>query len=75
MKIKTEELELSNKTKDRFFSIIAHDLRNPISALLNLATVFSDNYSQMSNNQILSSIGVIIRSARHTSKLLENLLD
>jgi len=76
-KIHQREVQLlnTNRTKDRFFSIIAHDLRNPITALLNLATIFQDNYNTMTTKQVKHSTDILIKSVTHTGKLLENLLE
>ena len=72
-----EQLELKkvNKEKDRFFSIIAHDLKNPVGALLNTAEIFADFYQKMSVEEIEKNIKSMKNIAYHTYKLLENLLE
>ena len=70
-----EELAISNTTKDKFFSIIAHDLRNPITAMINVSTVFEDNYDEMSNEQTKDNINLLTRSSNHLATMLENLLN
>jgi len=75
LKQKSNELQLSNTTKDRFFSIIAHDLRNPISALQNLVSVFYDHHSKMTPKQVEDSTAVLLRSVTHNVTLLDNLLE
>jgi len=68
------ELKIANNTKDKFFSIIAHDLRNPIMAMLNIATVFDVHYHKMSASESKESINILIKATTHLSKMLENLL-
>ncbi|MDR0926513.1 MAG: HAMP domain-containing histidine kinase [Ignavibacteria bacterium] len=70
-----DKLSEANKTKDRFFSIIAHDLRNPLTALINLAEVFAEYYNTMSSNDVMRTIKIFNKSATHMGKLLENLFE
>jgi len=74
IRLREDQLANSNKTKDRFFSIIAHDLRNPITALQNLASIFHDHYATMSPKQVKQSTDILIKSTSHAGKMLENLL-
>ncbi|MDR0927101.1 MAG: PAS domain-containing sensor histidine kinase [Ignavibacteria bacterium] len=69
-----EELRLLNATKDKFFSIIAHDLKNPLTALINIAEVFSAFFNTMTSQEIESNIKILLNSAQHIHKLLDNLL-
>lgn len=70
----TKKLEQLNSTKDKFFSIIAHDLINPISAQYKLVKILKDNIEQFSKEDIIDIINEIEQSSSHTYKLLENLL-
>jgi signal transduction histidine kinase/ligand-binding sensor domain-containing protein len=63
-----------NATKDKFFSIIAHDLKNPFSSILGFCEILILRYSKYDDNKRLQLIGVINQSAQHIFKLLENLL-
>lgn len=69
-----EELEKSNNEKDKFFSIIAHDLRNPFVALLNSSELLEIYFNNMDDNEKLQLIKSIKNSAKNTYSLLENLL-
>jgi len=66
-------LELNN-TKDKFFSIIAHDLRNPYSSILGFAELLSEDLDDLSKDEIRDSIKIIHDSAKNSLNLLENLL-
>lgn len=75
IKEKQYELQKLNAEKDKFFSIIAHDLKNPIAALLNVSDVFADFYKNMSSEEVEINIKKMSNAAYHTHKLLENLLE
>jgi len=71
-----QDLAIANKSKNRFFSIIAHDLRNPIGSIMSLLTLitdsdFSDAQTNDEKEEILSELQ---KSAISTYNLLENLL-
>ncbi|MBN1925395.1 MAG: PAS domain S-box protein, partial [Prolixibacteraceae bacterium] len=75
LKKNAEELKQLNATKDKFFSIIAHDLRGPFSSLLNLVALLNDEdmiFSKEETKRILNSMQT---TAETTYNLLENLLD
>jgi two-component system, sensor histidine kinase and response regulator len=69
-----EELKESNRTKDRFFSIIAHDLKSPLGTLMGLSDMMANNQANIpeeSREKILQSI---YKSSKTTFELLQNLL-
>jgi PAS domain S-box-containing protein len=68
------KLKASNATKDLFFSIIAHDLKNPFSNILGFCDLLQMNYDRYPDEKRKGFIRNIERSARNTFKLLENLL-
>ncbi|MDP4209624.1 MAG: PAS domain-containing sensor histidine kinase [Bacteroidota bacterium] len=69
------QLEELNATKDKFFSIIAHDLRNPFGAIHNLAELLLENI-EIDNKQLVSKIAKLLYdSSKHTFELLQNLLE
>ncbi len=69
-----KELEIINVAKDKFFSIIAHDLRNPFNALLNLSGIIIEDYENLRNDEVIEMLELINDSADKGHKLLENLL-
>lgn len=70
-----EQLKLLNATKDKFFSIIAHDLKNPFVGLLGLTELLLDNYENFSPEETMASLTMIRKSASNGFELLKNLLD
>ncbi|MBN2520988.1 MAG: HAMP domain-containing histidine kinase, partial [Bacteroidales bacterium] len=71
---KNEELNMSNATKDRFLGIIAHDLKNPISAIWGLSDLLlvDDKMDKKQKNECVDTIN---KCVKHTHGLLENLLN
>jgi len=70
-----EELELLNATKDKFFSIIAHDLKNPFASLIGASDYLVNSSDELSPEQLKNFLAIINNSARKGYRLLENLLD
>ncbi|MBN1971434.1 MAG: PAS domain S-box protein [Candidatus Delongbacteria bacterium] len=70
-----QKLEISNQTKDKFFSIIAHDLRNPFTSIIGFTDLVIDSYEVFEKKNILKYIEIISNSANSAYKLLENLLE
>jgi signal transduction histidine kinase len=68
------ELEKLNATKDKFFSIIAHDLRNPFEGILMITRPLLENLSSWSADELNKQIEMIISATESGNKLLENLL-
>ena len=70
-----EYLREANNTKDKFFSIIAHDLKNPLQILLS-SSYLLDKYFQNENYKKLGDhIQKVNKSVLGLNDLLENLLD
>ncbi len=63
-----------NATKDKFFSIIAHDLKNPFTCLLGSTEVLNENLDSMDAPKIRGLVQVINDSARSGYNVLQNLL-
>ncbi len=68
------ELERLNKTKDKFFSIIAHDLRNPFNAIMGFSDLLCSDFSKMDDKQKLGLLELINLSSESAYNLLDNLL-
>ena len=69
-----DKLSNLNKTKDKFFSIIAHDLKNPIGSFKQLTEALSEDLHKMQKEEIKEYIGLMKKNARQLFELLENLL-
>ena len=68
------ELTESNKTKDQFFSIIAHDLRNPFNAMAGFSELLLENFDKFNNQKKKKFLRYIYESIQNADKLLGNLL-
>lgn len=75
--LKESEVKLKelNSTKDRLFSIIAHDLRNPLHNILGLSELLLENAKAEHHLESIKFLDLIITSAHNTNTLLENLLN
>jgi signal transduction histidine kinase len=75
-KIKQYNLELEKQiaTKNRLFSILAHDLRNPFTVLLGYTDLLLDNSNDFSEEQKRNFLRIMNETSVETYKLLENLL-
>jgi PAS domain S-box-containing protein len=70
----SEELRESNASKDKMFSIIAHDLRTPFNGLLAFSDILSNDFESLSKDEVQEYIEVIRDLSRNTFNLLEKLL-
>ena len=68
------ELRKSNNTKDKFFSIIAHDLKSPFNSLLGFSNILNEGYERYDIAKQKKFLGIIHNGIQNTYKLLENLL-
>lgn len=68
------ELKELNATKDKFFSIIAHDLRSPFNSILGFSKLLSDNVLKYTPENIELMAVNIYKSSNNAFELLENLL-
>jgi signal transduction histidine kinase len=65
------QLALSNKSKDRLFSVISHDLRGPFSSLIGLTELMYERVDEMEREEVKE----ISSHLRTTSKNISNLID
>ena len=73
--MKTAELNELNASKDKFFSIIAHDLKNPFNTIIGFSEMLRDEITSGGLNKSGEYAGMIFDSATKTYRLLENLLE
>jgi len=75
IKLKNELLLTTNAEKDKFFSIIAHDLRGPLSSFLSATQILSEDIQTMATQEIKEITVSMKESAQNIYTLLENLLE
>lgn len=75
IRVKNALLQISNAEKDKFFAILAHDLRSPLSSFLGLAEVMAEDLHTMSLSEIEDITKSLHVSATSLFQLLENLLE
>ena len=73
-KINSELMEI-NATKDKFFSIISHDLRSPLSGLMGILDILSSSYDTLEEDEKLEIITEAASTSKSTYSLVENLLE
>jgi signal transduction histidine kinase len=74
LNITKNQLAESNNNKDKFFSIIAHDLRNPFQGFYKLSDYIHTEFHNLDREELKEMIDDIYFSAEKLNKLLENLL-
>ena len=70
-----KQLRDALNVKSKFFSIFAHDLKNPFNGILGMTNLITEYYYSYSPQDILKYISVINDSATHVYNLLTNMLD
>ncbi len=68
------DLKNSNATKDKLFSIIAHDLKNPFNAVLGFSELILNKWDKIENSKMKQMVETIYSSSKNIFNLLENLL-
>jgi two-component system CheB/CheR fusion protein len=68
------KLEEANRTKDRFFQMIAHDLRGPLGALSNIAEQIRTDASALSGDELQETLRHLAVATQKTSKFVNDLL-
>jgi len=69
-----EELNQLVKSKDKFHSIIAHDLKNPVGSLFSITEMLATEYDQFSEKEKRELVEISFDTSKQTLRLLENLL-
>jgi PAS domain S-box-containing protein len=75
LEIRGKQLEEANLSKDKFFSIIAHDLKNPFHSILGFTDLLVRNYDEIEDQRKREYLELINESSQHAHNLLENLLN
>lgn len=74
LKLREEQLKDANAQKDKFFSILAHDLRNPFNSMMNTLLSLSLNYSNFDEESKKLMIDDLAKTVKSAFSLLESLL-
>ncbi len=68
------ELRKLNTDKDRFISILGHDLRNPFNGIIGFLSILKDNFRRYDDNKLEHQLSMIQKTAQQTYNLLEDIL-
>lgn len=74
LKTKTRELSEMNASKDKFFSIIAHDLKNPFNVLVSYTSILKTDLNMFTQEQLQQIISDLNKASENGFNLLQNLL-
>ena len=72
--VKNSELEKLNQTKDKFFSVVAHDLRSPLNSLFGFSNLLVKHADSMTKEEIQTMGAKLRDSVANTLKMTENLI-
>jgi signal transduction histidine kinase len=73
-KLLAEKLKESNEMKDKFFSIISHNLRSPFDSILGFTEILKNEYKDLKDEERDLYINSLYDSSRHFYHILDNLL-
>ncbi len=71
----SEKLKYEADVKDRFFSIISHDLKSPFTALLGMTQIMSKMGEKLSKDKLIEYAGNVNEAGERVFELLQNLLE
>jgi signal transduction histidine kinase len=75
LEISEQELRTANASKDRLFSIIAHDLKSPFNSLIGFSRLLLDHIRKQKFDKVEKFVGIIYDVSLQTHNLLSNLLE
>ena len=71
---KNEELQSINSIKNKLFSVIAHDLKNPFNSIIGYSELLVNNFKNYSDDEVWSFLKIIHENGVKGNMLLDNLL-
>ncbi len=74
LKLSESNLAESNRSKDQFFSIISHDLRNPLASMVSFVRILRRDFDSLDAEERMTLIDEFEKIVNRTGTLLENLL-
>lgn len=72
---KNMELSSLNATKNKFFAIVSHDIKNPLSGFKAITSALDDSFNEMSENDVKKYIKILRNSSYQLDELLRGLLN
>jgi signal transduction histidine kinase len=69
-----QQLNVTNSAKDKFFSIISHDLRNPFASIVSFSRILKRDIDNLGREELQDLVAELDKSVLKISNLLENLL-
>ena len=73
--VSESKLQVANATKNKFFSIIAHDLRSPFSSIIGFSNILNTEYDRLTDDERKVYINELSSTSNRTFVLLEKLLN
>jgi two-component system sensor histidine kinase/response regulator len=70
-----EELQKLNEMKDKFFSIVSHDLRSPFAGILTMTDILNHHIDEFSKDELVDMLRSLNKTAQQTYKFIEDLLE
>ena len=74
IEIQRNDLEVLNNTKDKFFSIVAHDLKSPLNSLKAFSSLLIDHFDHLNKDEIVTMSLQLRSSVDNTIKMADNLI-
>ncbi|MCE1188726.1 MAG: ATP-binding protein [Ignavibacteria bacterium] len=75
-RIKAEErLRASTNAKEKLFSVVSHDLKSPVAALLGYSRIMHEDFFELTQDQLQEFVGSVMKMAESINDLITNLLD
>ncbi|HAM99649.1 MAG TPA: hypothetical protein DCQ26_13660 [Marinilabiliales bacterium] len=75
LQLAKDNADTAIRAKDRFFSIVAHDLKSPFNTLIGFSELLVNNRDQIPEESMQEFFEEMLRTSENTYKLLQNLLD
>ena len=69
-----QQLKESNEELDAFSYTVAHDLKSPLGIIMGFAELIFENYSELSKDEILKYLKIIINDSKKTQEIISALL-
>jgi signal transduction histidine kinase len=74
LEVSQKQLQHANATKDKFFSIISHDLKSPFNGIMGFAELVETDYDSLTDEERKEMVHEIRKASENTYMLLEDLL-